>query len=85
MAALTTTDLRARHARLLASRQENLTQLEQCREREHGFRYVLGELELMIRELEAREAEEQAAAAAADLAALAEQEKYGNIQTTEGV
>lgn len=45
-------ELRARHARLTTAREANQKQLAHCQEQEIGFRYVLGELEAMIAELE---------------------------------
>ena len=60
-------ELQARHAQLVQDRQLNQEQMEACQEREHGFKYVLGELEKMIAELESREA----AVDTADLAGTA--------------
>jgi hypothetical protein len=75
MQGITIEELRTRHGRLVQDRKLNLDQLVECQKREHGFAYVLGELEQMIAELESRNAAENEAAAAAalvDLAALAE-------------
>ena len=67
---ITKAELKARHARLSQNRRQNQAQLEQCQERELGFRYVLGELEQMIAEIEERE--RSTAAAAEDFNQLAE-------------
>lgn len=54
MAGITVEDLRARHARLVEDRTRNQEQLAACQEREVGYKYVLGELEMMIAQLEQR-------------------------------
>jgi hypothetical protein len=53
---ITVDELRARRERLTKSREQNLAQLRACEARENGFMYVLGELDLMIAELEGRAA-----------------------------
>jgi hypothetical protein len=75
MQGFTIADLQARHDRLVQDRKQNQEQIELLQEREHGYKYVLGELEQMIQQLTEREAATNAAAAAvdiADFAALAE-------------
>lgn len=53
MQGITIDELRARHTRLTAARQKHQ---EESRLKDAGFAYVLGELEAMIAELEARTA-----------------------------
>lgn len=48
---ITLEDIKARHARLLQTREEEQKAFEQ---RDTGYMFVLGELELMIKELEAQ-------------------------------
>ena len=55
MDGITIADLRARHDRLSQDRKQNQEQIELLQEREHGFKYVLGELEQMIQQLTERE------------------------------
>ena len=75
MEVITNQDLRERHARLVQAREANQKEirtlhasLEDAQRREHGFMFVLGELESMVAELNARdaaqaEAEQEAAEA----------------------
>lgn len=81
MAVISIDDLRARHARLSDERRINrdlLLQLEQqqraCVDRESGFKFVLGELEAMMGELEAREKDERNAQIERELQSLGEGE-----------
>lgn len=55
MNGITIEELQARHSRLAAERTRNQEQLGECQAKEHGFRFVLGELEMMIADLEQRQ------------------------------
>lgn len=81
MPVITIEELDARHARLVQAREANQKEirtlqasLEDAQRREHGFMFVLGEIESMIAELAARAKAEQEAAADAARVAKAEQD-----------
>lgn len=87
MAAITIAELEARHARLVTARegnQKNIRALQEslvaAQQREHGFMFVLGEMESMIAELAARAKVEQESAALAEQLRLTTEQQAAVVE-----